>query len=83
MKGQFAIPKEEVKQNQMGWNEYDFLFHELRRYRRRMGWYAKKLENGIYYFKWADYIPSVRYLKALKDDGWKLAHSIKNIQNID
>ena len=80
MHGQIAIPKIEVDENGLGFNEIDFFQKELQKFNPPIGtgWYAWKLEDEIYYFKWANFMPSTKYLKALQDDGWYLAYPIEN-----
>ncbi len=79
--GQVAIPEERVKQNNMGWNQFDFFAYELRvllgvEAAMYAGWYAWKLKDDMYYFRWTyggEWQLSDRYLKSLKADGWVLA----------
>lgn len=85
MRGTIAITETEVKYNKIGWTVFDFFKHHLKQFTvmSGAGWYAYKLENGIYYFKWADgnYRPSNKYLEALKKDGYELGISAITIED--
>lgn len=80
MKGQIAIPKIEVDQNQIGFTVYDFFKSEVRKFTNSIlvGWYAMKLKDDIYYFKWCDHKdrPKREYLKALQENGWEIPYPI-------
>ena len=72
MEGQIAITEDLVNQNKMGWGIFDFFKHQLKSFTSSItaGWYAYKLEDGIYSFRWCDQDdrPSKGYLKALERD---------------
>lgn len=76
IRGQIAITEEEVMLNKMGWNEFDFFREILKQYTDKpcAGWYAYKLEDGIYYFLWEEEFKPllIKYLKALHKDGYTI-----------
>lgn len=75
MKGTIAIAEVKVRGNRMGWTEFDFFKHECQHLNGFIPhWYAYKLVDGVYYFRWAVGIdlPSKRVLNLLKKDKWIL-----------
>ena len=86
MRGSFAITEIEVKYNKMNWNVFDFFKDYLKREVNSpgAGWYAYKLEKGIYCFKWTDSkskFPDKKYLDALKLDNWIISITSEVIQD--
>lgn len=88
MKGQIAITKWEVENNEMGWNVFDFFKEILKHYSTsaRAGWYAYILRDGIYYFLWTDSDistrPSKKYLNLLKRYGYNIPYTTQDNFNI-
>ena len=75
--GEFAITAVAIQANRMGWAAHEFLRDHITSIiggYNRGGWYARKTENGIHYFKWCKHnnIPSNEYLEALEKDGWEV-----------
>lgn len=77
---EYAVAVDTVKHNLMGWRDTDFLKAHLNNRKFEGGWFAKKEVDGIIYFKCCKHgePPSKFYLKLLKEDGYELAHEIKD-----
>lgn len=84
--GSIAIPEMDIKNNRMNWNVFDFFKAKLKEFTSPIyaGWYAYKLIDKVYYFKWKDQKEklSSAYVNALIDDKWIVANSIKTNNNI-
>ena len=77
-RGSFWVTDREVKSNQIGWTEIDFVKSYIEPYKYSnpgFGWYAYKFENGIHKFLLCagGVIRSDKYLNELIKDGYKLA----------
>ena len=87
MRGSFAITKIEVDNNKMDWTIFDFFKYYLKSRPEigpGAGWYAYKLVDKVYYFKWTDgnsRFPGKRYLDGLRSDGWTVGITSQVIQD--
>lgn len=76
--GDFSVTEIMVKRNTLNHTEYDYLEYYIKSNNlpEETKWYAKKLNKGIYHFKFTNN-PNIlqykKYLEAYQDTGWTIA----------
>ena len=88
MRGEVKIPVLQIEMSRIGLQDNDFFYLELagtletkeELLRKRLGWYAKKRNNGNICFKWADNkdLPTKILIELLERDGWEINPHLLN-----
>lgn len=83
MNGNIHISKLEVDQNTAGLTVFDIFKLKLKSFTpdTSAGWYAYRLDAGIYQFMWKDkfYTPKIKFLQYLRERGWTLSAEIPDL----